>query len=80
MCQAEEELKSVNSPVQDEKEVKTQKAASKAKETKPNNLTQNIHNVAPPVYNTVDESELDWDNDIPFAPIGLQYPQLLWVM
>lgn len=66
MCESEEELKSVNSPVQDEKEVKTQKTASKTKETKPNNLTQNTHNVATPVYNTVNESEFDWDQDIPF--------------
>lgn len=62
MCQAEEELKNANSSVQDNKE----KAASKAKETKPNNLTQNIHNVAPPVYNTVNEPELEWDSDIHF--------------
>lgn len=77
MCRAEEELKSANSNVQDdkkEKQVKTEK------ETKPNNLTENNHNVAPPVYNTVDKSTLDWGHDIPFAQIGLQYPQLLWCM
>ena len=57
MCQSEEELKSVNPPVQDEKEVKTKKVVSKVKETKPE-----------PVVNDTDNSEpeLDWDNDIPF--------------
>ena len=73
MCRSEEELKSVNSPVQDKKEnkVKTEKVVSETKETKPE-----------PVANDVDNSEpeLDWDSDIPFAPVGLQYPQLLWVM
>lgn len=62
MCQAEEELKNANSSVQDNKE----KEVSNVKETNPNNLTQNIHNVAPPVYNAFDESELDWYPDIPF--------------
>lgn len=71
MCRSEEELKNGNPPVQDEREVKTEKVASKVKETKPE-----------PVINDTDNSdpELDWDSDIPFAPVGLQYPQLLWVM
>ena len=60
MCQAEEELKNVNSNVQDNKredKVKTEKAVSKVKETKPE-----------PVVNDTDNSEpeLDWDSDIPF--------------
>lgn len=59
MCQAEEELKNVNSNVQDKKEskVKTEKAVSEAKETKPE-----------PVVNYTDNSdpELDWDDSIPF--------------
>ena len=59
MCQAEEELKNVNSNVQDNKredKVKTEKAVSKVKETKPE-----------PVVNDTDNSEpeLDWDSDIP---------------
>ena len=73
MCQSEEELKNTNSDVQDKKEskVKTEKVVSKVKEVKPE-----------PVVNDTDNSEpeLDWDSDIPFAPIGLQYPQLLWCM
>lgn len=62
ICQAEEELKNVNSNVQGnkkEKQVKTEK------ESKPNNLTENNHNVATPIYNTFSEQGLDWD-DIPF--------------
>jgi hypothetical protein len=62
ICQAEEELKNVNSNVQGnkkEKQVKTEK------ESKPNNLTENNHNVAGPTYNTFSEQGLDWD-DIPF--------------
>lgn len=57
MCQAEKELKSVNPPVQDEKEVKTEKVVSRVKETK-----------LEPVANDTDNSdpELDWDSDIPF--------------
>jgi hypothetical protein len=73
MCESEEEIKNVSSNVQDKKEskVKTEKVVSEAKETKPE-----------PVVNDTDNSdpELDWDSDIPFAPVGLQYPQLLWVM
>lgn len=73
MCHSEEELKNVNSSVQDNKKenkVKTEKVVSKAKETKPEPVVNDIDNSKP---------ELDFD-DIPFAPIGLQYPQLLWVM
>lgn len=59
MCRSEEELKNVNSNVQDKKEinVKTEKVVSKVKETKPE-----------PVVNDTDNSEpeLDWDSDIPF--------------
>lgn len=73
MCESEEELKNVSSNVQDKKEnkVKTEKVVSKVEETKPE-----------PVVKTTDKSEssIDWDSDIPFAPVGLQYPQLLWVM
>lgn len=73
MCQAEEYLKNVNSNVQDKKEnkVKTEKVVSEAKETKPEPSVNDTGNSDP---------ELDWDSDIPFAPVGLQYPQLLWVM
>lgn len=60
MCEAEEELKNVNSNVQDNKKenkVKTEKVVSRAKETKPE-----------PVANDTDNSEqgIDWDSDIPF--------------
>ena len=59
MCQSEEELKNINSNIQDKKEnsVKTEKVVSKVKETKPE-----------PVVNDTDNSEpeLDWDSDIPF--------------
>lgn len=59
MCQAEEDLKNVNSNVQDNKEskVKTEKVVSEAKETK-----------TEPVVNNTDNSdtELDWDDSIPF--------------
>lgn len=74
MCQSEEELKNVSSNVQDNKKennVKTEKVVTKVKETKPEPVTNDTNNSAP---------ELDWDSDIPFAPVGLQYPQLLWVM
>ena len=73
MCRAEEELKNVNSNVQDKKEnkVKTEKVVSEDKETKPESSVNDTGNSDP---------ELDWDSDIPFAPVGLQYPQLLWVM
>lgn len=63
LCQAEEEIKNVNSVIKGnkkEKQVKTEK------ESKPNNLTENNHNITPPVYNTVSEHGLDWDDDIPF--------------
>lgn len=73
ICLAEKELKNENSNVQDEKEkqVKTEEVVYEVKEGKPE-----------PVVNDVDNSDadLDWDNDIPFAPVGLQYPQLLWAM
>ncbi|QDB73986.1 hypothetical protein [Aeromonas phage 4L372D] len=65
ICQAEEDLKNP-------KKVKKEETNSVQ-----NNLTQSQHNVATPVYN---EPSVYWDNDIPFAPIGLQYPQLLWSM
>lgn len=60
MCEAEEELKNVNSNVQDNKKenkVKTEKVVSRAKETKPE-----------PVANDTDNSEqvIDWDDSIPF--------------
>ena len=73
MCRSEEELKNVSSEVQDKKEnkVKTEKAVSKVKEAKPEPVVKSTDN---------DEQELSWDLDIPFAPIGLQYPQLLWCM
>jgi hypothetical protein len=29
---------------------------------------------------TSTSSGIDWDDEIPFAPIGLQYPQILWAM
>lgn len=67
ICQAEEELK--NSSV---------KQDSKPVENKPNNLTQSAANVAPPVYN--EPPVVAWDEDIPFSPIGLQYPQIVSVM
>jgi membrane-associated HD superfamily phosphohydrolase len=59
MCRSEEELKNVNSNIQDKNEnkVKNEKIVSKVKETKPE-----------PVVNDTDNSEpeLDWDSDIPF--------------
>ena len=60
MCEAEEELKDVNSDVQDNKKenkVKTEKVVSEVKETNPE-----------PGVNDTDNSdpELDWDSDIPF--------------
>ena len=60
MCEAEEELKNVNSNLQDNKKenkVKTEKVVSKVKETKPEPVTNNTNNSDP---------ELDWDSDIPF--------------
>lgn len=73
MCQSEEELKNANSDVQDKKEdkVKTENVVSKVEETKPEPVMDDVVDSEP---------ELDWDENIPFAPIGLQYPQLLWVM
>ena len=73
MCESEEELKNISSNVQDKKEnkVKTEKVVSKVKETKPEPVMEDVVDSEP---------ELDWDLDIPFAPIGLQYPQLLWAM
>lgn len=71
MCQAEEELKNINSNAQDNNKEKHVK-----KENKTNNLTTSNHNVVPPVNNTSDAPEDNWD-DIPFAPIGLQYPNIL---
>lgn len=73
MCESEEELKNVSSNIKDNKKeskVKTEKVVSEAKETKPESSVNDTGNSDP---------ELDWD-DIPFAPIGLQYPQLLWCM
>lgn len=72
MCESEEELKNTSSNVQDKKEnkVKTEKVVSKVKETKPESDVNDLDNSGP---------EFDFD-DIPFAPIGLQYPQLLWCM
>lgn len=60
-----------------ENELKNPKEIKKQEEHRPNNITQSPMNVAPPVYN---ESPIDWDDDIPFAPIGLQYPQILMCM
>lgn len=71
ICQAEEELKNVSSNVQENKKenkVKTEKVVSKVEETKPEQVMDDVVDNA---------TELDWDNDIPFAPIGLQYPQML---
>lgn len=65
ICQAEEELKS-NSTKQESKPV----------ENKPNNLTQNSVNVAPPVYNEPPITDA-WDDGIPFSPVGLQYRNIL---
>lgn len=65
MCEAEGELKNTNSDVQDNKENKV-----KTEEPKPESIVNDVDNSEP---------ELDFD-DIPFAPIGLQYPQLLWCM
>lgn len=74
MCRSEEELKNVSPNVQDNKKenkVKAEKVVSEAKETKPESSVNDTGNSDP---------ELDWGSDIPFAPVGLQYPQLLWVM
>lgn len=59
MCESEEELKNINSNIQDKKEnsVKTEKVVSKVKETKPEPVTNYTNNSDP---------ELDWDSDIPF--------------
>lgn len=59
MCQSEEELKNVNSNVQDKNEnkVKTEKIVSKVKETKPESVGNDTNNSEP---------ELDWDENIPF--------------
>ena len=60
MCESEEELKNVNSNVQDnrkENEVKTEKVAPEVKETKLEPVTNDTSNSDP---------ELDWDSDIPF--------------
>jgi hypothetical protein len=67
ICTAEEELKN-GSVKQDSKPV----------ENKSNNLRQNNETAASPVHN--EPPVVEWDNDIPFAPIGLQFPQLLWSM
>lgn len=57
MCESEEELKTVNSDVQNnkEKEVKVEKAVSEVKEA--GNVVNNV---------TVSEIDLDWDDSIPF--------------
>ena len=47
MCQSEEELKNVNSNIQDEKEVKTEKVVSKVKETKPEPVANDADNSDP---------------------------------
>lgn len=60
MCRSEEELKNVNSNVQDNKnenKVKTEKVVYEAKETKPEPVVNNTGNSEP---------ELDWDENIPF--------------
>ena len=60
MCQAEEELKNVNSNVQDNKKenkIKTEKVVSEVKETKPEPVVNDAGNSDP---------ELDWDENIPF--------------
>lgn len=61
MCQSEEELKNVNSNVQDnrkENKIKTEKVVSEVKETKPEPVTNDDTDNSDP--------ELDWDEDIPF--------------
>lgn len=68
MCQAEEELKN-NSVKQDSNLVENKT------ESKPNNITQNSANIAPPIYNEPPVVE-EWD-DIPFSPIGLQHRNIL---
>jgi hypothetical protein len=57
--------------VKNDKHDTPEKAAPEVKETKPEQVVNNTDN---------NEPGLDWDSDIPFAPVGLQYPQLLWVM
>lgn len=57
--------------VKNDKHDTPEKAAPGVKETKPEQVVNNTDN---------NEPGLDWDSDIPFAPVGLQYPQLLWVM
>lgn len=57
--------------VKNDKQDASEKAAPEVKETKPEQVVNNTDN---------NEPGLDWDSDIPFAPVGLQYPQLLWVM
>ena len=58
MRRAEDELKSVNTNVQGnkEKQIKTEKVDIEVKEQKVESVTDNVTN----------EQELDWDQDIPF--------------
>ncbi len=60
-----------------EQELKSPKEIKNKEEHKSNNTTQSPMNVAPPVYS---EQHIDWDDSIPFALIGLQYPQILMCM
>jgi hypothetical protein len=57
MCEAEGDLKNVNSEVQDKKEnkVKTEKVVSDINENE--NLVNNV---------TTNEPDLEWDENIPF--------------
>lgn len=57
MCEAEGDLKNVNSEVQDnkEKQVKTEKEASDINENE--NIVNNV---------TTNEPDLEWDENIPF--------------
>lgn len=60
MCESEEELKNVNSSVESDKKenkVKTENVVSKAKETKPETVSNEVDN---------NETSIDWDSDIPF--------------
>lgn len=74
MCQAEESLKNngiINTTLEKYKNLGDVGG----------HPANNIHDVTGKI-NTEDENYngLVWDEDIPFAPVGLQYPQLLWSM
>lgn len=71
ICQAEEELKSTTMKIKEEKKIEADSTENRV------GVGGDLVRPVPPVYSG---PPIDWDDDIPFAPIGLQYPQLLWSM